>query len=177
WPNDPREHALFLSDYIRKSLVCIDSTGDQPVIAAMSVLISKFQNTPKPQRRLSSHYNYSERPRNDSRGGAVHGDQSSAEYNNAAAHGYAEPGDQSSSEGSCRDTTNNHRTSVETNDIAKAINDTTKMTTDMAKVVQCAPPSKASYMSALSSNALLLADQSQRPFRHHRSFKRNLRSS
>ena len=54
WPNDPREHATYLSDYLRKALVYIDSAGDQPVpkpliktmIVAMSVLISKFQNTP-----------------------------------------------------------------------------------------------------------------------------------
>ncbi|PVH70308.1 hypothetical protein DL98DRAFT_437277, partial [Cadophora sp. DSE1049] len=31
WPNDPREHAAYLSDYLRKALVCIDSAGDQPV--------------------------------------------------------------------------------------------------------------------------------------------------
>jgi hypothetical protein len=54
WPNDPREHAAYLSDYLRKALVCIDSAEDQSVpkplvktmIAAISVLITKFQNTP-----------------------------------------------------------------------------------------------------------------------------------
>ncbi|OBT38979.1 hypothetical protein VE00_10733 [Pseudogymnoascus sp. WSF 3629] len=54
WPNDPREHATYLSDYLRKALVCIESAEDQSVpkplvktmIAAMSVLITKFQNTP-----------------------------------------------------------------------------------------------------------------------------------
>jgi hypothetical protein len=54
WPNDLREHATYLSDYLRKALACINSTEDQPVpnkmvktmIAAMSVLITKFQNTP-----------------------------------------------------------------------------------------------------------------------------------
>ncbi|PVH69516.1 hypothetical protein DL98DRAFT_438907, partial [Cadophora sp. DSE1049] len=53
-PNDTHEHAIYLSDYLRKALVCIDSAEDQPVpkplvktmIAAMSVLIAKFQNTP-----------------------------------------------------------------------------------------------------------------------------------
>lgn len=53
WPNDPREHAAYLSDYLRKALVSIDSAEDQSVpkplvktmIAAMSVLIAKFQNT------------------------------------------------------------------------------------------------------------------------------------
>jgi hypothetical protein len=50
WPNDTREHATYLSDYLRKALACIDSAEDQPVptplvknmIAAMSVLIAKF---------------------------------------------------------------------------------------------------------------------------------------
>ncbi|KAH7370783.1 hypothetical protein BKA65DRAFT_385646 [Rhexocercosporidium sp. MPI-PUGE-AT-0058] len=54
WPNDPREHAANLSDYLRKVLVCIGSAGNQlvpkplvkTIIAAMSVLIFKFQNTP-----------------------------------------------------------------------------------------------------------------------------------
>ncbi|TGO59859.1 hypothetical protein BCON_0040g00020 [Botryotinia convoluta] len=54
WSNDPCEHAAYLSDYLRKALVCIDSAEDQLVpkslvktmIAAMSVLITKFQNTP-----------------------------------------------------------------------------------------------------------------------------------
>jgi hypothetical protein len=53
WPNDPREHATHLSNYLRKVLVCIDSAEDQSVpkplvktmIAAISVLITKFQNT------------------------------------------------------------------------------------------------------------------------------------
>jgi uncharacterized protein YoxC len=45
----------------------------------------------------------------------------------------------------------------ETNDIAKAINDMTKTTNDMVKVVQCTPPSKASYASVLSSNAAPLS--------------------
>jgi hypothetical protein len=53
WPNDIREHATYLSDYLRKALVCIDSAVDQPVptllvktmIAATSVFITKFQNT------------------------------------------------------------------------------------------------------------------------------------
>jgi len=31
WPNDPREQAAYLSDYLRKALLCIDSAGDQPV--------------------------------------------------------------------------------------------------------------------------------------------------
>ncbi|KFZ23549.1 hypothetical protein V502_01974 [Pseudogymnoascus sp. VKM F-4520 (FW-2644)] len=54
WPNDPREHATYLSNYLRKAFACIDSADDQLVpkravrsmIAAMSVLIAKFLNTP-----------------------------------------------------------------------------------------------------------------------------------
>ena len=53
WPNDPREHATYLSAYLRKALACIDSAEDQSVpkplvktmIAATSVL-AKFLNTP-----------------------------------------------------------------------------------------------------------------------------------
>jgi hypothetical protein len=54
WPTDLREHATYLSDYLRKALVCIDSAENEPVptpvvktmIAATSVLITKLQNTP-----------------------------------------------------------------------------------------------------------------------------------
>ncbi|KAF7897125.1 hypothetical protein EAF00_005353 [Botryotinia globosa] len=54
WPNDTYKHAIFFSDYLRKALVCIESAEDQPVpkplaktmIAVMSVLITKFQDTP-----------------------------------------------------------------------------------------------------------------------------------
>lgn len=54
WLNDLREHATYLSDYLRKVHACIDSVEDQQVlkplvktmIAAMSVLIAKFQSTP-----------------------------------------------------------------------------------------------------------------------------------
>jgi hypothetical protein len=31
WPNDLREHAIYLSDYLKKALVCIESAEDQPV--------------------------------------------------------------------------------------------------------------------------------------------------
>ncbi|KAH8656488.1 hypothetical protein BGZ60DRAFT_417098 [Tricladium varicosporioides] len=49
-PNDLREHATYLNDYLRKVLVCIDSAVDQLVltllvktmIAATSVFITKF---------------------------------------------------------------------------------------------------------------------------------------
>ena len=53
WPSDICEHATYLSNYLRKALACIDSAENQPVLtplirtmtAAMSVLITKFQNT------------------------------------------------------------------------------------------------------------------------------------
>ncbi|KAF2179958.1 hypothetical protein K469DRAFT_797419, partial [Zopfia rhizophila CBS 207.26] len=53
-PNDICKHATYLSDYLRRALACIDSSGDQSVpkplvrtmITAMSVLIAKFQSTP-----------------------------------------------------------------------------------------------------------------------------------
>ncbi|KAH6704040.1 hypothetical protein BKA61DRAFT_493341, partial [Leptodontidium sp. MPI-SDFR-AT-0119] len=49
-PNDSREHATYLSDCLRKALVCIDSAEDQSVpkplvqivIAVISISISKF---------------------------------------------------------------------------------------------------------------------------------------
>jgi hypothetical protein len=51
--NDIRERATYLSDYLRKALVCIESAEDQPVpkrlvktvITAMSVFIAKFPTT------------------------------------------------------------------------------------------------------------------------------------
>ncbi|KAH7370254.1 hypothetical protein BKA65DRAFT_602701 [Rhexocercosporidium sp. MPI-PUGE-AT-0058] len=49
WP----QHAIYLSDYLKETLIYIDSAKDQPVpkpliktiIAAISVFIAKFQNT------------------------------------------------------------------------------------------------------------------------------------
>ncbi|KAH7370404.1 hypothetical protein BKA65DRAFT_387944, partial [Rhexocercosporidium sp. MPI-PUGE-AT-0058] len=50
WLNDIRKHVIYLSDYLKKALIYIDSVEDQPVlkpliktiIAAISVLITKF---------------------------------------------------------------------------------------------------------------------------------------
>ncbi|PVH67946.1 hypothetical protein DL98DRAFT_442385, partial [Cadophora sp. DSE1049] len=47
------EYVVYFSDYLRKALVCINSAENQlvpkpfikTIIAAISVLISKFQNT------------------------------------------------------------------------------------------------------------------------------------
>lgn len=52
WPNDLREHATYLSKYLRDALLCIESVKEQPVptplvktmIAAMSVILSKIEN-------------------------------------------------------------------------------------------------------------------------------------
>ena len=68
WPTDLREHATYLSNYLRKALACIDSAENQPVptpliktmIAAMSVLSAKLQNTPDMSAVMQSPRNRSE---------------------------------------------------------------------------------------------------------------------
>jgi len=165
WPNDPREHAAYLSDYLRKALVCIDSAGDQPVpkplvktmIAAMSVLISKFQNTPD----LSAVVQAITIIQSDLKTTAetVQSTAIKVQQNTITQQHMATLSQETNQ--AVKEAAETRRTTTEllqeTNDIAKAINDTTKTTNDMVKVVQCAPPSKASYASVLSSNAAPLS--------------------
>ena len=54
WPSDFCEHATYFSKYLRDALLCIESAKEQPiptsqvktVIAAMSVIFTKIENTP-----------------------------------------------------------------------------------------------------------------------------------
>ena len=52
WPSDLREHATYLSKYLRDALLCIESAKEQPIptllvrtmIKAVSVMLSKIKN-------------------------------------------------------------------------------------------------------------------------------------
>ena len=54
WPNDLREHATYLSNYLKEALLCINSAKDQPVptplvktiITATYSLLMKLDSTP-----------------------------------------------------------------------------------------------------------------------------------
>jgi hypothetical protein len=161
WPNDLREHATYLSDYLRKALVCIDSAEDQPVpkplvktmIAAMSVLITKFQNTPD----LSAVTQAITTIQNDLKTTAEIVQSTAIKVQqNTITHQQVAALSQETNQ-AVKEAAETRRITTEllqeTNDITKSINDTTKTTNDMVKVVQHTPPSKASYASVLSSNA------------------------
>jgi hypothetical protein len=54
WPSDLREHATYLSKYLRDALLCIESVKEQPIptplvktmITAISVMLSKIETAP-----------------------------------------------------------------------------------------------------------------------------------
>jgi hypothetical protein len=54
WPNELREHAAYLSNYLREALLCVDAAKEQPVptplvktiITSTFGLIKKLENTP-----------------------------------------------------------------------------------------------------------------------------------
>ena len=54
WPNNLREHATYLSKYLREALLCIETGTEQPIstplvktmIAAMSIILTKIENAP-----------------------------------------------------------------------------------------------------------------------------------
>ncbi|KAI0831528.1 hypothetical protein F5Y06DRAFT_281512 [Hypoxylon sp. FL0890] len=54
WPTEPREHAAYLSRYLRDALDCVERAGDQPVpsnivklmILGITSLVTKIQNMP-----------------------------------------------------------------------------------------------------------------------------------
>jgi hypothetical protein len=158
WPNDPREHAAYLSDYLRKALVCIDSTGDQPVpkplvktmIAAMSVLISKFQNTPD----LSAVVQAITTIQSDLKTTAETVQSTAMRIQqNTVTHQQIATLSQETNQ-AVKEAAETRRTTTEllqeTNDIAKATN-------DIAKAIQSTPSPKASYASVLSSNTAPLS--------------------
>ncbi|KAH9212009.1 hypothetical protein DL95DRAFT_509944, partial [Leptodontidium sp. 2 PMI_412] len=157
WPNDPCEHAA----YLRQALICIDTAGDQPVskplVKTMSVLISKFQNSPDLNTVMQAIT-------------TIQGDlKATAEtvqskaikvQQNTITHQQVATLSQETNQ-AVKEAVEARRTTTElmqeTNDIAKAINDTTKAMYGMVKVVQSTPHSKASYASVFSSNAVPLS--------------------
>jgi DNA repair ATPase RecN len=154
WPNDIREHATYLSDYLRKALACIDSTENQPVptslirtmIAAMSVLIAKFQNTPN----MSAVMQALATAQNDLKTTVETVQVTAARVQeNTITHQQIATLSQETNQ-TVKDAAEERRTTTaliqETNDIAKATN-------DIAKAIQLAPSSKAPYASVLTSNA------------------------
>jgi dGTP triphosphohydrolase len=165
WPNDPREHAAYLSDYLRKALVCIDSAEDQSVpkplvktmIAAMSVLITKFQNTPDLSAVIQAVTTIQSDLKTTAetvQSTAIKVEQNTITHQQVAALSQETNRAVKEAAETRRITT---ELLQETNDIAKAINDTATATNDIVKVAQSTPPSKASYASVLTSNAAPLS--------------------
>lgn len=165
WANDLREHATYLSNYLRKVLVCVDSAGDQPVpkqlvktmIASMSVLISKFQNTLD----MNSVMQAIATVQNDLKTTAEKVQATAVRVQeNTITHQQIAMLSQETNR-SVQIATKERRTTTtliqETNDITKEMNDITKATYDTAKAIQSTPSSKASYASVLTSNAAPLS--------------------
>ncbi|KAH6701305.1 hypothetical protein BKA61DRAFT_705104, partial [Leptodontidium sp. MPI-SDFR-AT-0119] len=153
-----REHAIYLSDYLRKALVCIDSAEDQPVpkplvktmIAAMSVLIAKFQNTPD----VSAVMQAITTIQSDLKTTAETVQSTAMRIQqNTVTHQQIAVLSQETNQ-AVKEAAETRRTITEllqeTNDIAKATN-------DIAKAIQSTPSPKASYASVLSSNAAPLS--------------------
>ncbi|PQE10727.1 reverse transcriptase protein [Rutstroemia sp. NJR-2017a WRK4] len=161
WPTDLREHAIYLSDYLRKALVCIDSAENEPVptpvvktmIAATSVLITKLQNTPD----MSAIMEALASVQNDLKTTAE------IAYSTVArtiTHQQIATLSQETNQ-FVKATAEERRTTTaliqETNDITKEINDNTKVTNNIVKAIQSTPSSKASYASVLTSNTAPLS--------------------
>jgi len=158
WPNDVHEHATYLSDYLRKALACIDSAQDQPIpkplvktmIAAMSVLITKFQNAPDVgavMQTLATMQNDLRTTAETVQSTAMTVQQTAVTHQQVAR--MSRETNQAVEEAAEM----RRSTTVllqETNDIAKATN-------DIAKAIGSTPASKASYASVLSSNAAPLS--------------------
>jgi hypothetical protein len=165
WPNDTREHATYLSDYLRKALVCIDSAEDQSVpkslvktmIVAVSVLITEFQNTPD----LGTVIQAMTTIQSDLKTTAETIQSTAIKVQqNTITHQHIATLSQETNQ-AMKEPAETRRTTTEflqeTNDMAKAINDTAKATNNMVKIVQSTPPSKTSYASVLNSNTAPLS--------------------
>jgi len=165
WPNDIREHATYLSDYLRKALVCIDSAVDQPVptllvktmIAATSVFITKFQNTPDTTAVVQALTAIQQDLKTTAE--TVQSTAARVQENTITYQQIATLSQETNL--SVRNAAEERRTTTaliqETNDIAKEMNNITKTTNDIAKAIQSTPLSKASYASVLTSNAAPLS--------------------
>ncbi|PQE08856.1 reverse transcriptase protein [Rutstroemia sp. NJR-2017a BBW] len=165
WPTDLREHATYLSDYLRKALVCIDSAENEPVptpvvktmIAATSVLITKLQNTPD----MSAIMEALASVQNDLKTTAEIAHSTAARVQeNTITHQQIATLSQETNQ-FVKATAEERRTTTaliqETNDITKEINDNTKVTNNIVKTIQSTPSSKASYASVLTSNTAPLS--------------------
>ena len=155
WPNDTYEHATFFSDYLRKALVCIESAEDQPVpkplvktmIAAMSVLITKFQNTPNVNTVMQAIANV----QNDLRitTETIKTTAATAVQHTADMHQQMAMMNQETNQ-TVREAAESGRAATIL--LHDATNEITKVTNDITKMVQSSPPSKVSYASVVGSN-------------------------
>ncbi|ATZ56151.1 hypothetical protein BCIN_12g06800 [Botrytis cinerea B05.10] len=154
-----------LSDYLRKALVCIDSTEKEPVptpvvktmIAATSVLITKLQNTPD----MSAIMETLASVQNDLKMTADIAHFTAAKIQeNTITHQQIATLSQETNQ-FVKATAEERRTTTaliqETNDITKEINDNTKVTNNIVKAIQSIPSSKASYASVLTRNTAPLS--------------------
>jgi hypothetical protein len=141
-----------------KALVCIDSAGDQPVpkqlvktmIAAMSVLITKLQNTPD----MTSVMQALATVQNDLRTTAEMVQATAVRVQeNTITHQQIATLSQQTNQ-SVQNAAEERRT---TTALIQETNDITKATYDTAKAMQLTTPSKASYASVLTSNAAPLS--------------------
>jgi hypothetical protein len=158
WPKDTHEYAAYLSDYLRKALVYIGSAEDQPVpkplvktmIAAMSVFIAKFQNTPD----VSSVMQAITTILSDLKT-TVEAVQSTAMRipQNTATHQQVAILSQETNQ-AVKEAAESRKTTIA---LLQETNDITKATSDIAKDIQTMPSPKASYASVLSSNAAPLS--------------------
>jgi hypothetical protein len=165
WPTDLREHATYLSDYLRKALVCIDSAENEPVptpvvktmIAATSVLITKLLNTPD----MSAIMEALASVHNDLKMATDIAHSTAARIQeNTITHQQIATLSQETNQ-FVKATAEERRITTaliqETNDITKEINDNTKVTNNIVKAIQSTPSSKASYASVLTSNTAPLS--------------------
>lgn len=146
-----------LSDYLRKALVCIDSTDKEPVptpvvktmIAATSVLITKLQNTPDMSAIMETLVSVQK----------AHSTAAIIQENTITHQQIATLSQETNQ--FVKATAEERKTTTaliqETNDITKEINDNTKVTNNIVKAIQSIPSSKASYASVLTNNTAPLS--------------------
>ncbi|PQE27487.1 zinc knuckle protein [Rutstroemia sp. NJR-2017a BVV2] len=147
-PTDLRKYTIYLSDYLRKALVYINSAENEPIlilvvkimIVAISILITKLQNTPD----MSAIIEALASIQNDLKTIVEIITILSQETNQFV-----------------KATTEKRRTTTaliqKTNDITKEINNNTKVTNNIVKTIQSIPSSKALYISVLTSNTVPLS--------------------
>ena len=139
----PREHAAYLSDYFRKALAYIDSAEDQSVpkplvktiIAAIGVLIPKFQNIPDSSAIVQAITTIQSDLKTIAE--TVQSTAIKVQQNTITQQHMATLSQKTNQ--AIKEAAETRQTITEllqeTNDIAKAINDTTKTTNDIVKAV------------------------------------------